>query len=510
MRRPAARGLLLSMMVLIVLAGAASPQAPQANALVGKRVVTREGTVLRAGKEVVDDEKREKTSRGTERRDARIYRVQQVNGDLVYLVSESDPARGWVASKQVQTLEQAVAGLTRAIQANPNDSFALVDRGTVLANLGRIDEALADYSRAIEVQPRNEVALLNRGNLWLARREPQQAISDYSRAIQVDRAYTVAYLNRGRAWMMLDELDKAVADFTKVIELDPQGASGYLFRGSARLRARELDEALPDFDKAIELDAKDPLAHYNRGLVRMAKGDPAGAIEDFGEVIKLDPRNADAFIQRGTARRNLREYEAAIADFEQALVLRPNDPHTFNNRGNAHAARQEFDLAQADYARAINLDPGYAAAHYNTAVVDLITRDPRAIAEGRKVAELERRAPALAPYALLVSYLAARRAGQEDEAKASLELAGRSVRPNVWPAPLVDCFAGKVDAKALLDAAQDEDQRTIARGFLGYDSLIKGDTNGAREHFTWVIDHGNRGYAQYIMAQAELAKLDAK
>jgi tetratricopeptide (TPR) repeat protein len=206
----------------------------------------------------------------------------------------------------------------------------------------------------------------------------------------------------------------------------------------------------------------------------------------------------------------LLDYAEAVADFDEALRLRPNDPHVLNNRGNARACHQDFPGAVADFDAALKVDQSYTAALYNRAVVDLITGEARAIETGKRLANLERRAPVLAPYALVVSHLAARQVGRVKEAKEALDLATRLVPGDLWPSPVLKFLRGELKADALLAAAKDNDQRTVAHGVLGYDALLKNNKEGARDHFTWVVEQGNRGFAQFIMARAELAKLEKR
>src|SRR3989304_1117908 len=58
---------------------------------------------------------------------------------------------------------KALVAYDRALKLDPNSSSALVNRGTVLGQLGRNEEALADYDRAIELHPSFQAAHYNRG-----------------------------------------------------------------------------------------------------------------------------------------------------------------------------------------------------------------------------------------------------------------------------------------------------------------------------------------------------------
>ena len=85
-----------------------------------------------------------------------------------------------------------------------------------------------------------------------------------------------------------------------------------------------------------------------------------------------------------------------------------------------------------------------------------------------------------------------------------LDEADAKADKSLWPYPVVKYLRGEIDEKALMDLATDNDKMTDARGYLGYDLLLKGKPAEAREHFLWTKDHGNRNYVAYALALAEL------
>ena len=75
---------------------------------IGKKVVAKAKTVLRIGNTVVDGDKV-----------YRSYKVDQVNGDWLWLVSVSGLV-GWVRSGDVVPFEQAIDYFTQEIHQNPS------------------------------------------------------------------------------------------------------------------------------------------------------------------------------------------------------------------------------------------------------------------------------------------------------------------------------------------------------------------------------------------------------
>ena len=73
------------------------------------------------------------------------------------------------------------------------------DYGVTLRELGRLDDAIAALDRAIEMQPDNLMALINRGNILRDLQKPQDAIASYDRALAINPEHKEALANKARA-----------------------------------------------------------------------------------------------------------------------------------------------------------------------------------------------------------------------------------------------------------------------------------------------------------------------
>lgn len=65
-------------------------------------------------------------------------------------------------------LEMALEHFDQALQLNPKDSAALVNRGEVNLRLGNILEAAQDFARAVDLDPENKDPLTMRARLLAA------------------------------------------------------------------------------------------------------------------------------------------------------------------------------------------------------------------------------------------------------------------------------------------------------------------------------------------------------
>jgi hypothetical protein len=98
---------------------------------IGKRVVLQFNSVLRDDMQVVDNPKLKATSKGNQRGSFWVYRVERVNGPWIWLKAEEASASGWILAAEVIPFDQAIDYYTNQIRANPADSSAYINRGSI-------------------------------------------------------------------------------------------------------------------------------------------------------------------------------------------------------------------------------------------------------------------------------------------------------------------------------------------------------------------------------------------
>ena len=94
--------------------------------------------------------------------------------------------------------DQAIADLTKAIEAKPNYAEAYLVRGKAYGQKKLDDEAIADYTKALEIKPDFAEAFANRGNAYVRKGLVDQSLTDYTKAIELKPDDAIAYNNR--AW----------------------------------------------------------------------------------------------------------------------------------------------------------------------------------------------------------------------------------------------------------------------------------------------------------------------
>ena len=301
---------------------------------IGKRVITRYGTVLRIGNTVVGDENRQKltSASGKDSAEFFVYRIDQVNGPWLWLTEETRGTQGWVKIENVIPYDQAIDYFTNEIRASPGNATNYVNRGLIWAERKELDIAIADFSEAIRLDPKSEGAYINRGSAFDDKKEYDKAIADYTEALRISPRDVVAYVNRGTAWHKKNNEDMAIADFSEAIRLEPTDEVAFNNRGNAWLAKKEYDKAVADYDQAIRLTPKWAYPYNNRGNAWRKKREYEKAITDYSEAIRLDPKWSYPYGNRGYVWLVVKEYDKSLADSNEAIRLNPKSSSPYRHR----------------------------------------------------------------------------------------------------------------------------------------------------------------------------------
>src|SRR5260221_8310045 len=92
---------------------------------------------------------------------------------------------------------------------------------------GRYADAIKLYTKAIQLEPDYTYAFNDRGYAYSCLKDYQNAIHDYDKAIAFKPDYVLAFANRGDAYLGLKNYENALRDYAKVIALKPDYAEAF-------------------------------------------------------------------------------------------------------------------------------------------------------------------------------------------------------------------------------------------------------------------------------------------
>ena len=239
-----------------------------------------------------------------------------------------------------QTPTQTAVNTSQNESVNRSDAQASLDRH----ENNEVNSAINNYSKAIELDPNNEKALINRGLLYQSLREYELAVEDFTRVIEINPSNPLAYTNRSVVYFIQEKYKLAQSDSERAMKLQHSATK-------------------PDSSKSIVPQSSEE--YYNRAFEYHQKQEYDLALADYNQAIELNPDREKAYVNRGLVYYNLGKDEEAISDYNRAIEINPNNPNSYQNRGVVYFKREEYELAEADWSKVIELNPNDALAYYN-------------------------------------------------------------------------------------------------------------------------------------------------
>ncbi|MDZ8079735.1 MAG: tetratricopeptide repeat protein [Nostoc sp. DcaGUA01] len=265
--------------------------------------------------------------------------------------------RGFVLmiSKQY---EEALKSFDRAKQIEPKFTSAWRFHGLTLLGLERFPQALESFDQVAKLDPDDTSVQMFRSLILFGTGRFQQAL-DLSNQVVNKNPSSWAYFTRGAARFGVQDFKGALADLNEAIRLNPEYIedTAYSVRGSIRAQQGDLKGAIADLNEAVRLDPEDANNFKNRGEIRFQQKDYQGALADFSEGIRLKPKYFEALKARGSLRFIQQDYKNAIADLNEALSLKPEDIEAIQIRAGVRFQQKDYQGALADFSEVIRLEP---------------------------------------------------------------------------------------------------------------------------------------------------------
>ena len=251
----------------------------------------------------------------------------------------------------------AVAAYGRAIDAKPDNVFALRQRAQANANLRAFPEALADTRRLRELQPdfamnyifegmmlaemKDEAALTAHIDEMLARfpDEPvvRAAASEMYLRIGLDgqadtllaqslaTAPNVIALMTSASRRSIGETDEKLAELDQAIGLAPDYVPVLLMRADTLWMEYEFDRALADVNRAIELSPETAHAYPIKFNILMDMNRRTQAVATADAMVVVSGGDAGALAQAANLYEQADRIAKARETIARAVALAPND-----------------------------------------------------------------------------------------------------------------------------------------------------------------------------------------
>jgi len=208
-------------------------------------------------------------------------------------VSQGKPASAKLVLGAAAPGESAAANALRKI----------LDDAVAASNAGKYDEAIAGFTKATEANANCFACYLNIGYNYAQKKEYDNAETNYKKAIELKADYADAYAGLASVYNAQRKFDLAAAAGAKATELGTGAAAAGGGGGNADAlynqgvilwNGGKIPEAKKAFESAIQANPNHAEAHYQLAMALVNEGNLAGAATEFETYLKLAPSGPNA------------------------------------------------------------------------------------------------------------------------------------------------------------------------------------------------------------------------
>jgi predicted O-linked N-acetylglucosamine transferase (SPINDLY family) len=205
-------------------------------------------------------------------------------------------------------------------EKTPEELFA---DGLAQTKAGHPLAAISSYSEALKCKPDYVQALVNRGNVLAALGRTAETLEDFRRALALRPDVPELIANEANTLRQLGRAAEALQSYGKALQLRPDLQGALVNRGSLLHDLRRLDEALADCDAVLALRPDFAEVRLNRAHILRDKGLHVEALEEATRAAAQKPGYAEAEATRGGILRLLKRHAEAAQAFAVALKYNP-------------------------------------------------------------------------------------------------------------------------------------------------------------------------------------------
>lgn len=300
--------------------------------------------------------------------------------------------------------EAAVGYFTAALDLQPQNLAARLERAATLLDLQREEEAQADIDAVYQAAPEHPLAhylsavILARqqdynaakgkledtgnaldsflpavllkgivsyytGNLEQASLLLSRVVNEQPENITARRAY-------GSTLLRLRDARAAVAVLEPLLELGDDDAQVYALIGSAYMQMGDVEKAQGFLEEAVTRAPDANGVRTQLAIGHFALGEKENAISELENILEEDPSQLRAAIMLSLIEQREGNFQEALGWADKVVGILPNSPIGYNMRGSVRVALKDLDEAQKDFEKALDIEDDFQLARGNLAQLE--------------------------------------------------------------------------------------------------------------------------------------------
>lgn len=168
--------------------------------------------------------------------------------------------------------------LSEAMERFPQDKNLFIMAGKIKLMENDLLGAARDFAKAVELNPNDPEAHIQKAEAFYELGQFETAAKDYDKAIQLQPINPNAYYSKGNAMFFMDQEDAAVEHYTMAIEQAPDFANALNNQASIQINRGNYANAVELLQRAIDEQPSYAFSYFNLARVYKAMGKSGGEV----------------------------------------------------------------------------------------------------------------------------------------------------------------------------------------------------------------------------------------
>uniref|UniRef100_A0A131XWK1 Cell division cycle protein 27 homolog n=1 Tax=Ixodes ricinus TaxID=34613 RepID=A0A131XWK1_IXORI len=221
--------------------------------------------------------------------------------------------------------ETAVKFLQRAVQVDPDFTYAYTLLGHELISVEEVDKGLASFRNAILVDPRHYNAWYGAGMIYYKQQQYLLAEMHFKRALNINPQSSVLLCHIAVVQHALKKTEMSLTTLNSAMTMEPRNPLCKFHRASIFFSLDRYQEALKELDELKQMVPKESLVYFLCGKVHKKLGNTHLALMNFSWAMDLDPKGANNQIKESIDKRGSPEDEDNDASLLSPSATTPHN-----------------------------------------------------------------------------------------------------------------------------------------------------------------------------------------
>ena len=325
--------------------------------------------------------------------------------------------------------QAALENLNKALELDPEDQNALIERAVVYFHLDQISDFRADAQTILALDTTSPGALMIQALQADLAHQPQKAYDFANQAVQLDGSrpeyyylraslfpttekenqgkladlaralelnpdlYLAQWMNLTIRWEMYEQVD-LVAEAGRLRQAAPELGAGYALMIADFTRQMDLAQALDWANRYVEAMPALNHPYATRAGVYILQQEYEKAQADLEKALEITPDSASIRVGLVRIKIGQKNKTEALKLADDVITLAPDLPEGYNARALAHSMNAEPELARKDVDQALKLDPLNVNALAQSVFLYIADKDYLKATEAiSKIADIAPKAP---------------------------------------------------------------------------------------------------------------------